>query len=221
MSDRFVLHADKEEVEKLLDATTARDDYFDPNYNISPGTLHPILLSEEGERQIQQAHWGLIPEDAEEETEGREHYEIRTDQMEEVMDSGKWAAPGRCVIPANGFYKWKSSEKNATPFYIRLLSNRAMGLAGLYSVWKSPSGRDVYSFAMIQTEANALVQPVDDLMPVILRRESFDAWLNKKADAVKSLLQPFSLTEMAVNRVTEEVNDLSNNSPELIQPIPK
>lgn len=216
-----MLHAEKEEVEELLDASTARDDYFDPNFNISPGTLHPILLSDAGERRIKQGHWGLIPKDAEEETEGRDHYEIRADRMDEIMDSDKWEGPGHCVIPANGFYKWKSSEKNATPFYIRLLSNRVMGLAGLYSVWESPSGRDVYSFAMLQTEANALVQPVDDLMPVILRRESFSEWLNQKGDAAKSLLKPFSLTEMAVNRVTEEVNDLSNNSPDLIQPIPK
>lgn len=221
MSDRFVLHAGKEEIEELLGATTPRDDYFDSNFNINPGTLLPILVVNDGKREIRQAHWGLIPADADEEKDGRDHYEMEAENLEEEMESGRWGDLQRCVVPANGFYKWKFSEKKATPFYIRLLSNRVMGLAGVCSVWESESGRDVYSFAMLITDANALVQPVDDRMPVILRRESYGDWLNEDLDKLQSMLQPFSLTEMAVNRVTNEVNDLSNNSPELIQPIPK
>lgn len=221
MSDRFVLHADKEQVEELLGTSAARDDWFASNYNINPGTRLPILLLEEGERVLRQALWGLIPAEADSEREGREHHEMHVEEMGEAIHSGTWGEPGRCVIPANGFYKWKFSEKKTTPFYIRLLSNQVMGIAGLYSVWQSDSGRDVYSFLMLQTEANALVQPVGDRMPLILEKQHFDRWLEGKDRDLDDLMKPYDLTKMAVNRVTEDVNDLDKNSPELIQPIPK
>ncbi|MDZ7772688.1 MAG: SOS response-associated peptidase [Balneolaceae bacterium] len=221
MSDRFVLHAEKKAVEELLGATASRDDWFEANYNINVGTHHPILIVEEGERVIQQALWGLIPKDAGSEREGREHHQMHLEEMKEAKKSGVWAELGCCIIPANGFYKWKFSEKRTTPFYIRLLSNQVMGIAGLYSVWQSDSGRDVYSFLMLQTEANALVKPVSDHMPLILDRDDFGRWLEDGAGDLDDLLKPYDLSRMAVNRVTEDVNDLDKNSPELIQPIPK
>lgn len=99
-----------------------------------------------------------------------------------------------------------------------------MGIAGIYSVWAPNDDNQIYSFAMLTTEANALVQPVDERMPVILRADSYDVWLSQeKVDSVtfSGLLKPYLLTEMAVNRVSEEINDPEKNSPELIQPIPK
>lgn len=221
MSDRFVLHADKEEVEELLGATSAREDWFEAHYNINPGTRLPVLMTGDGERVIHQAQWGLIPAGADSEREGRDHHQMHVEEMEEAVHSGRWGELGHCVIPASGFYKWKFTEKRTTPFYIRLLSNRLMGIAGLYSVWQSDSGRDVYSFLMVQTEANALVQPVGEYMPLILGKDDYGRWLEGEKGDLEDLLQPFDLTKMVVNRVTEDVNDLDKNSPELIQPIPK
>lgn len=219
MSDRFVLHAGKQEIEELLGATASREDYYDPNYNIHPGDLVPVLTEENGERQIQQAQWGLIPDGADEESEGRTHYRLPADELKEGEDAIDFSQ--RCVIPASGFYKWKTSRKKTTPFYIRLLSREVMGLAGIYSVWQSASGRDVYSFTMLEVGANALVQPVDEQMPVILEPDDFSTWLSAEVEEAMDLLHPYRMSDMAVNRVTEKVNNLDNNSPELIQPIPK
>lgn len=224
MSDRFVLHASKEEVETLFGVSTQREDYFEPDYNITPGTLVPVVFREGGENNIYQFLWGMIPTDAEEEKEGKEYYEWASKGIEENEELKKSFRDRRCIIPANGFYKWKTTKKKSTPFYIRMLSNELMGIAGLYSVWQSKSGRNVYSFTMLTTEANALVQPVDDRMPVILRPENYDLWLGKEeidSGKMETFLKPFQLTEMAVNRVSEAVNDPTNNGPELIQPIPK
>lgn len=224
MSDRFVLHASKETIEENFNVSSKRDDYFEPNYNITPGTLLPVIYTEDGERQVNAFHWGMIPEGAESEKEGLEQINTPVEKLEEKPALKEAFQNRRCIIPANGFYKWKTSKKKSTPFYIRLLSNRVMGLAGIYSIWKSASGRDVYSFSILTTEANALVQPVDDRMPAILRAENFDIWLDEKkvdTETVMGLLKPLSLTEMAVNRVSEEVNNPDNNSAELIQPIPK
>lgn len=224
MSDRFVLHASKKEIEELFDVHSERDDYFEPDYNIDPGTRVPVVIKEGESRSIKYAQWGMIPADAENEAAGKPNYEKKAGDLEEDDRTREVFERRRCIIPANGFYKWKSGKKKSTPFYIRLLSNELMGFGGLYSIWQSESGRDVYSFALLTTEANALVQPVDDRMPVILRKESFDIWLDQQkvdVNTFEGLLRPYLLTEMAVNRVSEDVNDPDNNDPSLIQPIPK
>lgn len=225
MSDRFVLHATQDEIEAFFEVSSERTDYFEPDYNINPGTLRPIILRERARRHIQQAQWGLIPEDAEEERAGKEHYAIRSEDVRENEWYSECINNRRCLVPANGFYKWKTSKKKQTPFYIRLLSNRLTAFAGIYSVWKSDSGRDVYSFALLTTEANTLVEPIDERMPVLLRKAAFEEWLGEDELTEEMyrnmLLEPYDLTLMAVNRVSEKVNDISNNGPELIQPIPK
>lgn len=225
MSDRFVLHATQDEIETFFEVSSERTDYFEPDYNINPGRLRPIIVKEGDRRQIVQAQWGLIPEEADEERAGREHYEIRSEDVREDDWYRECVDKRRCLVPANGFYKWKTSKKKQTPFYIRLLSNRLTAFAGIYSIWKSESGRDVYSFAILTTEANTLVEPVDDRMPVLLRKAAFEEWLSDHELTEEMyrdiLLEPYDLTLMAVNRVSEEVNEISNNNPKLIQPIPK
>jgi len=223
MCDRFVLKSSKEEVEQLFKVSTERDDFFESEFNITPGSLIPVVYEEETERKIYNFKWGLIPSDAEEENEGIDNFEFPYAAFEDNEWLSECFEHRRCLIPANGFYKWKTTKKKSTPFYIRLLSNDLMAFAGIYSVWKSSSGRDVYSCAMLTVEANALVQPVDNRMPLMLRPEHFDKWLSGELEVaeIEQFLGAYSMTEMAVNRVSEDVNNPENNNEELIQPIPK
>ncbi|MGK7369799.1 MAG: SOS response-associated peptidase [Candidatus Halalkalibacterium sp. M3_1C_030] len=223
MSERLARHSEKEAIEEEFGVATHRDEFFEPDYNISPGSLMPAVYEEDGERQVYNFQWGLIPEDADDEREGKDHFEVKSEDLEDDEWLKHCFEERRCIVPANGFYKWKTSEKQSTPFYIRLLSQEVAGFAGIYSVWQSESGRAVYSFSLLTTEANALVQPVDDRMPVILRSDDYEKWLDKETDSseLKNLLKPLGLTEMAVNRVSEKVADLNSQGPELIQPIPK
>ena len=224
MSDRFVLEAPKQEVEQLFEVSTERDDFFESEYNITPGSRIPVVYQENGRRKIYSFTWGLIPEDAQEENEGQENFEVALEELDDDDWLSECIAHRRCLIPANGFYKWKFTEKKSTPFYIRLLANELTALAGIYSVWKSASGRNVYSCAMLTTEANALVQPVDDRMPVLVHPDNHELWLSEEPltdGQLQSVLNGYGMTELAVNRVSEDVNDADNNSAELIQPIPK
>lgn len=224
MSDRFVLEASKEEVEELFGVSTARDDFFKPDYNITPGSLIPVVYEEDEERKVYNFRWGLIPPDAEEEIEGNDNYVVPIEDLGEDEWLTECIGRRRCLIPANGFYKWKFSEKKSTPFYIRLLSNQLTAMAGVYSVWKSSAGRDVYSCAMLTTEANTLIQPVDDRMPVFVHPDDYEQWLGVgelSESELKEVMNGYAMTELTVNRVSEDVNDTENNGPELIQPIPK
>lgn len=223
MSDRYVFHASKETVESEFSVETKRDDYFQPHYNITPGSIVPVVFEEDGIRKIHGFRWGMIPENAKDEREGLEFVNKHINELEED-ELTPILKQRRCLVPASGFYKWKTNKKKTTPFYIRLLTRELFAIGAIYSVWKSASGRDIYSFSMLTTQANALIQPVGDTMPVILRPENYDLWLQEAhidPEKLDRLLKPYLLTEMAVNRVSEKINDQENNDPSLIQPIPK
>src|SRR5699024_5988317 len=111
---------------------------FNTNYNIAPGSLQPIVIAENAKRKIQKARWGLIPADADDEREGNGNNIVSSEDILENDWLAECVNQRRCLVPANGFYKWKSSEKKQMPFYIRLLSNELTAFAGIYDLWSAP-----------------------------------------------------------------------------------
>jgi putative SOS response-associated peptidase YedK len=55
-----------------------------------------------------------------------------------------------------------------------------MALAGLWENWRSPEGEWVRSFAVITTTPNELCARLHDRMPVVLKPETWPAWLGEE-----------------------------------------
>ena len=128
----------------------------------------------------------------------------------------------RILIPANGFYEWKKDGKVKTPYYIRLKSKACFGFAGLASYWISPAGDQVCTSCIITTNANELLQPVHDRMPVIIRKEDVNNWLDGKEqekEALLALLHPYPSADMDCYAVSTMVNSPTNNSSDCIKPV--
>ena len=64
----------------------------------------------------------------------------------------------RALVPADGFYEWKAGKSAKTPWFFRLAGGAPFALAGLWERRESPGGEAVESFAIVTTEANALVE---------------------------------------------------------------
>ena len=64
------------------------------------------------------------------------------------------------------------------PMWVYLKSREPFGLAGLRDAWRKPDGKWVESFTIITTEPNKLVRPIHNRMPVILRPEDEEQWLD-------------------------------------------
>ena len=62
-----------------------------------------------------------------------------------------------------------SSAKMARPF----------AFAGLWEFWRSPEGEEVRTCTIITCEANELVKPVHERMPVMLSEDDLWAWLSQ------------------------------------------
>ena len=106
--------------------------------------------------------------------------------------------------------------------YIRLKSNAPVGFAGLYSFWRSPEGEDICTCTIITTDANELLRPIHDRMPVIIPRDKEDLWLDPKTsekEKLLPLLAPYPSYEMEFYRVSPVMNKPEYDSPDVLSPI--
>ncbi len=100
-----------------------------------------------------------------------------------------------------------------------------MAFAGLWEIWKDPQaeGDDegwLRSCAIVTTDANDLLEPIHDRMPVILPESAWKTWLDPASDpgVLRRLLVPTPDDLVAVYPVSPLVNSAGNDGPELVQP---
>jgi putative SOS response-associated peptidase YedK len=78
--------------------------------------------------------------------------------------------------------------------WVHLKSKEPFAFAGLWDVWRKPDGKRVESFTIITTDPNELVRPVHNRLPVILRPEDEEQWLDASRTPfakAKSVMKPY------------------------------
>src|SRR5206468_3313432 len=99
----------------------------------------------------------------------------------------------RCLVLADGSLEWAAVAGRKQPHYFRLWDAAPFAFAGLWARWER-DGQALDSCAILTTEANELVKPFHERMPVILPPADFGAWLDPKTQGgpeVQALLRPY------------------------------
>ena len=143
--------------------------------------------------------FGLVPHWATDTKITKSTYNARSETVAEKPSfRDAWRRAQHCIIPADAIYEpdWRSGKAIATR--IERTDGEPMGIAGLWSSWKSPSGELVYSYTMLTINADhhALMsqfhKPADEKrMVVILPRERYSDWLTAVPEHSMALMQPF------------------------------
>ena len=127
----------------------------------------------------------------------------------------------RCVVPASGFYEWQTIGRLKQPWYFQLRDESPFLLAGIWERWRSVDGVELQTCSLITTVPNAVVSPLHDRMPVILRGGEIDTWLDptiSESARLEPLLVPYPGEAMKTTSVSTRVNDVRNEGPELAEP---
>src|ERR1700690_3727136 len=104
----------------------------------------------------------------------------------------------RCLVVADGFYEWQRNGRTTTPYFIHLRSARPFGFAGIFSMRRTEEGNRMATCAIVTCEANDLMAPIHDRMPVIVPPDARERWLDARTSEgdLRGLLVPLSSDEM-------------------------
>jgi len=190
-------------------------------YNIAP-TQTVIVVSDDGTRHLTQMRWGLIPSWAKDPAIGNRMINARAETVATKPAFRVALRKRRCLIPADGFYEWQQVGRRSQPVYITLKTREAFSFAGLWEAWTSPDGEEINSCTIITTEANDVLKPIHDRMPVILTREAEAVWLDptiQDPERLLPLLTPYPSEEMEAYPVSTKVNNPVHDTPECVLPL--
>ena len=150
--------------------------------------------------------FGLIPHWSKDEKISRHTYNARSETvMEKPSFRDAWRKAQHCIIPAAGIYEpdWRSGKAVSTR--IEAHDGHPLGIAGLWSTWRSPTGEVISSFTMLTVNADdhAFMQnfhrPKDEKrMVVILSPDYFDTWLSAKPEQSARFLIPYPADQLKV-----------------------
>ena len=191
-------------------------------FNIAPGDeVLAVTTDRTGAPRGELLRWGLVPSWAETPATGLKMINAR---VETVRDRPAFRQPFerfRCLIIADGFYEWADTgpRRRKQAFHITKASEEAFAFAGLWSVWKDDSERQLRSCTILTMPANPAVAPLHDRMPVILEPEAEPAWLDPKTDrdSLLGLLGGLAAVATALRAVGPAVNDARYDGPECLQ----
>jgi putative SOS response-associated peptidase YedK len=189
-------------------------------YNIAP--TQNILGVRQGldGREMSFLKWGLIPSWAKDSSMGARLINARSETVMEKPSFREAFKRRRLLIPADGFYEWQRTEGRKQPFFFHMRDDSPFGFAGLWDKWESEDGEVIESCTILTTEANEVLRPVHDRMPVILYPEDYELWLDddaRKADLRRELLRPFPASEMSAYPVSTLINNTRNQGAGLLK----
>jgi putative SOS response-associated peptidase YedK len=217
MCGRYRLARKKEILAETFDVEDGVD--WIPRYNVAPGQNVAVIRQDVTQpvRSFSLMRWGLIPFWAKDANVGHKMINARAETITEKPAFREPMQSRRCLIPADGFYEWVKKGKEKSPYCFALADDSIFAFAGIWDRWKNPKGESVETCSIITTSPNSLLDNIHDRMPVILKRDSYDIWLDpglKKADDLLGLLQPYRSESMRRYRVSSRVNHVKNDDSE-------
>jgi putative SOS response-associated peptidase YedK len=186
------------------------------NFNIAPSQEVPVIICEKDQKTLVKLHWGLVPFWAKDKSIGNRMINARIETIADKPAFRSAFKKRKCLIPACGYYEWKGKAGQKQPYYI--YTGESFAFAGLWESWdkEDPPYR---SFVIITTESSKSIQEIHDRMPVILKPEYHEKWLDPNSDDALSILQEGMVREFKYHPVSKRVNKAENNDKSLIDPI--
>lgn len=218
MCGRYTLAGKPVDLEKQLRANLLHGTSLKPSWNIAPGSLVAAVLCNKPDT-ILPVKWGLTPAWSVKSEKPLFLVNLRDDSIKTKPGFKQYLKNRRCIIPASGFYEWKAEGKTKQPYYFQCLNQEFMFFAG---IWESPSQGESTNpmVSILTTNANALVGPIHNRMPVILHPEEAREWLESNHEnTLIDLLRPYPSDEMDCRAVSTRVNKAGIDDSTLIDPI--
>jgi putative SOS response-associated peptidase YedK len=203
-----------------------------PSWNVAPTDDVPIITERPDEDSIERrlliARWGLVPSWAKDVKIGSKLINARSETILDKPAFRKAAVKRRALVPAEGYYEWeKTAGGKKIPNYLYSEKDDLLAFAGLYEFWPDPSlpeddpHRWLLSCTVLTTTAHDSLGHVHDRAPVIVPPDMYADWLDPgitDKTEVQQLLDSIPELPLTPRVVSDRVNSVQNNGPELVEP---
>jgi len=220
MCGRFTLTTPADQIQDLFGVKKLPE--LRARYNVAPTDDVLAVRKQKGDggNQAVMLRWGLVPYWADDLSIGSRLINARSETVDEKPAFRSAFERRRCLIVADGFFEWTRAN-GKQPYHIVLKERGAFAFAGLWERWKGGEDGVVESCTILTTDANELVAPLHDRMPVILHATDHDLWLDTRAgrEAVARLFEPFPADEMDTYAVSRRVNNVANDDEACLEPV--
>lgn len=222
MCGRFTLAEERgEQLALALGVDAESLEGYRPRYNIAPTDAHWIMRVKYEDRELLPAKWGLVNTWAKDAKRAGAQINARAETVQSKPAFKEAFAQRRCVVPADGFFEWTGPKTARQPLWFHRPDNGLILFAGLYEYWKQPNGEWLRSFTIVTTDANKLMEPVHDRMPVILSDDAAEAWMlpNQDPSDLRDLLVPAPESLLVATPVSTRANSVKNDDAGVLEPI--
>jgi putative SOS response-associated peptidase YedK len=232
MCGRYVMSRATGDLLAYFDARKVEGSPPPPSWNVAPTDDVPIITErpeqDSFERRVLIARWGLVPSWAKDVKIGSKLINARSETILDKPAFRKAAVKRRALVPAEGYYEWeKTADGKKIPNYLYSEKDDLLAFAGLYEFWPDPSlpeddpHRWLLSCTVLTTTAHDSLGHVHDRAPVIIPPDMYADWLDPgttdKAE-VQQLLDSIPELALTPRVVSDRVNSVQNDGPELVEP---
>lgn len=240
MCGRFVVARAASDLVSLFDVEIIGEQLPDRSWNIAPTRPVSVIIDsvqrDDAEappvRRIEAARWGLVPTWTKELTGGPPLFNARIETAAEKPSFRGAVASRRAVVPASGYYEWKSAGDAKVPHFIHPAeADDLLCFAALYEWWRDPTAaaddpaRWLLSTSILTRSATGRLADIHDRMPVFLPLEHIDDWLDPHSVGDEALLEVVAdaaesvAEELDAHVVGAGVGSVRNDDPTLIEPV--
>ena len=199
MCGAYSLLLAKQDIIDAFDVTSVRSEpvakpMFRPTVHI------PAISLADGVRTLDNYRWGFewFMGDTKKNTFNSRVETVATSRMFKSAFEGQ-----RCLLPASGFYEWKTVEADGKTTKQKILftisDDSPFAFAG---IWRSQKVDKIETStlcaSMLTTVPSAIMEGIHDRMPVILHKYDYELWLDPsvKGKDLLSLLLPYPAEKM-------------------------
>ena len=196
---------------------------YRPRWNITPDSLIVTIRMAADGPAARMVRWGMLGPWMKVANDPGRQINARSETAFEKPMFRDAMRRGRCLIPSDGFYEWQKAAGGGAsqPYRIALRSGEPFAFAGLWRRVRLEDGSFLEGCAILTTDASPSIHGIHHRMPVMLRREDHDAWLDparSEPEAVLPLLRSRPDEELLAYPISRKVNNPRIDDETVLEP---
>jgi putative SOS response-associated peptidase YedK len=188
-------------------------------FNIAPTDPGPVIVASGDGGEVRTMRWGLLPAWAK---DTKLAFSTINARLESVADKpafrDAWKSR-RALIPATGYYEWPVVDGQKRPHYIHLDGSPVMLFGGVWESRSDGAGGRLLTYSIVTREADPVIAPVHDRMPLILSPDTLHDWLHGSAEDAMEIAHAAPEPALRYHEVDKAVGNVRNQGAHLIAPI--